>query len=187
MISVADLRTALKLEPLEDAYAEEEEVAYLEDLEAAAVAFVERYTGRYYGPEVDDEELVVGGTASGVLYLPERMSTVTAVAGRSYLGGTETEIGEDDDDGWMLKVGPGATHGFQLMRRGGSWWDGSLEYVVTGTIGYAAGDEPPDIRKAVIKIVGRWNEQRVQLGDAPSAEIPADVKEILNLHRRLVI
>jgi hypothetical protein len=187
MISVADLRTALKLEPLEDAYAEEEEAAYLEDLEAAAVAFVERYTGRYYGTEEEEAEFVVGGSASGTLYLPERMSAVATVSSRSYLGGAETEIGEEDADGWLLKVPNGATHGFQLLRRGGQWWDSALEYVVTGTIGYAAGSEPPDIRKAVIKIVGRWNEQRVQLGDAPSAEIPADVKEILNLHRRLVI
>jgi hypothetical protein len=187
VISVADLRTALKLEPLDDAYAEEEEAAYLEDLEEAAVAFVERYTGRYYGPEVEDSEHVVGGSASGTLFLPERMSVITSVASRSYLGGTETEIGEEDADGWLLKIGPGATHGFQLIRRGGGWWDAGLEYVVIGTIGYAAGTEPPDIRKAVIKIVGRWNEQRVQVGDAPSAEIPADVKEILKLHRRLVI
>jgi hypothetical protein len=180
VIPVSDLKTALRIDTLEDAYAEEAQVAYLEDLEAAAVAWIERRTGRYFGPPLEDAEYVLPGSAAGTLRLPERAAEITSVASRSYLGGEETVIGEDDDDGWLLRLRAGGSHGTEILRRGGVFWDSALEYVVTATVGYEPSEEPPDIRQAVTYLVSHWWEHRVPVAVGTVApEIEFTLRDLL--------
>jgi hypothetical protein len=185
VISVARLKTALRIDALEDAYGEEEQVAYLEDLEAAAVAFIERYTGRYFGPPHEEPvPLVLTGYGSPALYLPHYASQVTAVASRAYPGGEETEIEAGAADGWSLTIPAGGTHSNVLGRHGGSVWGAGGEYMVTAVIGYEPGEEPADIRQAVIDLVGWWWEERVPATDANGA--PDRIRLTLNPWRRMV-
>jgi hypothetical protein len=179
MISLSDLKLALRID--EDDTSQD---AYMEDLEVAAVASVERYTGRYFGPPVEDAEIVVQGDGSGALMLGNGASEVTGVASRAYAGGDLTEIETGAADGWSLRLDPGATHGVRLVRHGGGGWPMGGEFVVTATIGYAAGDEPADVRQSVIDIVAEAFENRVRSRDVEAA-IPQRALDRLSLIRRL--
>jgi uncharacterized phiE125 gp8 family phage protein len=180
MISVADLKTALRIDTLEDLYEEEAQAARLEDLEAAAVAAVERWTGRYFGPpEQSPTPAAYPGSGSAVLWLPDFASEVTTVSSRAYQGGEDTEILTDADDGWALRLQPGRTYGNQLVRSGGGAWDAGLEYVVTAAFGYDPGAEPPDIRQAVTMLVAHWWEQGVPTVPGNLAEVPFTVRDLL--------
>lgn len=185
MISVTDLKTALRIDTLEDAYEEEAQAARLEDLEAAAVATVERWTGRYFGtPEQDPTPVALAGSGSSVLWLPDFASEVSAVSSRAYQGADETEILTDADDGWALRLLPGRTYGNQLVRSGGGGWDAGLEYVVAAAFGYEPGEEPPDIRQAVTMLVAHWWENGVPTAQAQVNEVPFTLRSMLAAWKR---
>lgn len=129
-------------------------------LEPAAVEYLRMRTGKYYGPPLDAAEYVVQGSSTGVLRLPQPFSAITSIASRAYEGATETAILTGDDDGWTLRILPGATHGVQVLRKGGALWSGALEYVVTGTIGYASGQEPATAKAVVHMLVDHWWHNR---------------------------
>lgn len=180
MISLDLLRIALK----EPDHAEDD---YILELESAAVAYIENQTGRYYGPERTRTEVVVGGGRS-TLYLegPILLDAydaphVVSVYEATYAGAEQTEIVEGDDDGFVVREAV-------LHRKDGRAWLRGYEYEVEYLQGYAAGDEPGDIRKAVVDLVMLWFNIRlpVALGTV-APEVPHNVSAIIQAHRRMVV
>lgn len=155
MIDLPDLKDAANIPEGMDDHND-----YLLDLEEAAVAHVQRKWGWYVGEPVEST-LVVVGDGGGVLWLPEKVSAVTGVVSQPYEGGDQTTIAEGDDDGWALRLPPGETHGSRLVRKGGHGWTWGTEYVVTASIGYDAGMEPPNVRQAVRLLAVHWFENRI--------------------------
>lgn len=181
MISLADLKLALRVDTSDTS-----QDAYIPKLEVAAVAFVQRYTGRYFGPPVVDAEMVLRGSGTGELFLSDYMSAVAGVGSRAYPGDDAVEIDADAADGWSLRTDLGSTHGLRLARSGGGGWERCLEYVVTGTIGYAAGAEPADVRQAVGMLVAHWFELRIPVALGTVApEVALTVRAMLDPYRRL--
>lgn len=188
MIALAELKAALNIPAADVLYDD-----LLTEYEAAAVAYVQRRTGWYIGPELSAEFVIEGG-GGGVLWLPEKASAVTAVASRAYEGGTETAIATGDADGWALRLPPGETHGMRLVRKGGYGWTQGLEYKVTATIGYPASpilvgpDEwpaPDDDRADVTALVAHWFENRLPVAVGTVAPpITNHVEARLNARRR---
>ena len=180
MVPVAELKVALAIPAARTEYD-----AYLLDLEAAAVAHVARVTGWYVGESVA-ADIVVVGTGGGILDLPERASAVSGVASRAYEGGTETTIATGADDGWVLRIPPGSTHGMQLVRRGGEGWARGTEYVVSAVVGYLAGGEPADDRADVVALVAHWYEARLPVAVGTiAAHVPLHVGARLAARRRV--
>lgn len=181
MITLADLKLAQRID-----VSDTSQDAHITKLEAAAVAFVQRYTGRYFGPPVADAEMVLTGSGSAEMLLADYASAVTAVGNRPYPGGEIAEIGTDATNGWSLRLAPGETSSLRLIRHGGSVWDGPVEFVVTATIGYAAGAEPADVRQAVGMLVAHWFELRIPVALGTVApEVALTVKDLLKFVRRL--
>ena len=178
MIPLPDLKLAAKVE-------HDADDSYLVNLEAAAVAYVQRKTGWYWGEEAEAVMTVEGG-GGGVLWLPEKVTAVTSVVSQPYEGGDQTTITAGADDGYALRLAPGETHGMRLIRKGGVGWAREYEYVVTGTIGYdEAVPVPDDIRQAVSSLAVLWYEQRlpVALGSV-APPVPNHVAAILEARRR---
>lgn len=145
MIDLATLKGWLGI-PAEDTAHD----ALLTDLEAMAVEWVERQTGRYFGPPEETVE-ILRGTGAPRLWLAEPPVSVAEVVEVIHPGGTETVI---DPDGYEIRTG--GNEGW-LVRRGGVWWPG-YEYRVRYTRGYPAGQEPADIRQLVLDLVAlRWS------------------------------
>lgn len=147
MIGIPELRRHLN--PA-DSGAED---AYAAELEAAAVALVERLTGRYFGPVRTTTEFVIG-TGSRVLRVDGPIVTVgyepiVVVNERLYSGDDPAEITAGADDGFVVRDDA-------LYRKGGRVWFCGYEYEITYQQGYAEGTEPADIRLAVMQIVGLW-------------------------------
>lgn len=181
MIALPDLKAALKLDP-----ADTSEDAYIGGLESAAVAHVQRATGRRFGATQAAAEFVVEGSGSSTLYLPEYATAVTAVTERHYLGDTGTVILTGASDGWALRVGPGQTHGARLLRKGGAVWHRDHEYAVTASVGYAAGQEPADIRQAVTMLVTHWFETRNPVGTV-GQEVAYTLRDLLAPWKRWTV
>lgn len=190
MITLTDLKLALQIPSATTTHD-----AYLEDLEAVAVAYVERVTGRYLGPEIAAQVFIVEGSGTASLFLPERASAVTAVASRAYEGGDETTIATGDDDGWTLRLPHGATHGTRLIRKGGAVWERGTEYKVTATIGYdetsaASGPNnvaaPAEDRGDVTSLVAHWFENRLPaVTGTVAAKVPTHVADRLAARRKV--
>ena len=122
-------------------------------MEAAAVAMLERQTGRYFGP-VRDQEVVLSGDCGRTLYLegPVVLGSVVSVDERYYIGAEPNAIELDASDGYVVR-------GDRLLRAGGLGW--CYEYTVAYEQGYARGEEPADVREAV-KQLTRWQYQAQQ-------------------------
>lgn len=147
MISVEDLRLALRLDPDDT-----DEDPFLEALEAAAVAYVERATGRYFGPPAPRTEYLAASGAQE-LYLadaPVAVSPSTDVVVVATLDGAEV-----DEADYTIRG--------RVLRHSSAWgWSGGPgDLVVTYSAGYVAGEEPADIREAVVQLVGHWYENRI--------------------------
>jgi hypothetical protein len=182
MISLSLLKDALNIERANGTHD-----AYLVELEGAAVAYVQRRTGWYLG-EPDTVNLIVEGGGGGSLWLPERVSAVSAVSSQPYEGGPKTVITSEADDGWTLRLPPGATHGRRLIRTGGHGWTRGLEYVVTAEIGYDPGMEPEEDRNDVKALVVHWFENRIPVVTSTVAvEVPLHVAERLRSRQRVRI
>lgn len=181
MIDLPDLKAALNI-PADMADHDD----YLQELEEVAVAYVGRVTGRYLGAVDDEAEFVVPGDGIVSLFLPQRVSEVTAVSERPYPGGVETVIATDDADGWELRLASGETHGARLVRKGGYIWHRGYEYVVTATIGYNAGTEPAEDRGDVVALVAFWFEERLPAVTGTVAQkVPLHVAERLAARRKV--
>ncbi|GMV06723.1 MAG: hypothetical protein AMXMBFR53_29980 [Gemmatimonadota bacterium] len=151
MIALADLKLDLRLTGTADD-------AYVTNLEASAVAYIQKRTNRYFGAEAATTEYVTGdGTTK--LWLSEAPTTLpSTLLERAYPGSTSsTTVTASASDGYTQR-------GMCLVRKGYLWTRG-YEYEVTYTRGYAAGSEPEDIQRAVRGLVVHWFEQRLPLGD----------------------
>ena len=127
--------------------------ALLTDLEARAVEWVERQTGRYFGPPAETTE-VLCGTGARRLWLAEPPVSVAEVVEYAYPGAEGVIIDPAAPDGYEIRTG--GNEGW-LVRRGGVWWPG-YEYRVRYTRGYPAGQEPADIRQLVLDLVAlKWS------------------------------
>lgn len=172
MISVADLRVALKDPPAS-------ENAYVKQLEAAAVALIERETGKYYGPVRTRTEIAIG-TGFGTLQLvgPVALDVygvaqIASVNESQYAGGTASEIVADGSGGFIVRESV-------LYRRSGGFWRSGYEYVVVYEQGYAEGEEPADIRQAVMQLVALWYEARLPVVEAGTlADVPFSLAQII--------
>lgn len=175
MIAIADLRNALRVE--DDTPAAENDL--IRDYERAAVAFVERDTGRYFGPAVERTDYF---TAYGqpVLWLentPAGAVTVTS-------------------DGTAVDAADFETRGRRIVREGG-WGDYrrpveiAATYTAGGTVPDPVGapdvwEAPADIRNAVRMLTGHWYENRIPVATGTVApEIKLTVDAILGKWRRL--
>ena len=157
----------------------------IEQYEAAAVAAIQRITGRYYGAPVS-ADLVAYGDGSSLLYLDERVTAIATLTERLYLGDTGTSILTGDTNGWALRLGPGQTHTNKVIRKGGYLWTYGYEYAVTGTIGYSAGNEPAHIRQAVLELAAEFYVHRVPVATGTIAvELPLHVKQLIATEIRL--
>lgn len=124
----------------------------LSSLEAAAVDFVQRETGRYFGASTTFTEYI-DGEDDREIWLNEPASSVTSVHERCDIGDVWEEIAEGDSDGWELRDA-------RLLRKGGCVWERGSEYRVIYDFGYAAGSEPGEIRQLVTDLVAHRYRQR---------------------------
>lgn len=151
MIPVPELRAYLRLRHAEDD-------ALLETLERAALAHLERETGRHFGPREQVTERLAG-TGTAALWLADEPAGEVVIT-----DGTHVLLG------WERQ-------GRRLVRPLG--WDAGREYTATYTRGYEQGEEPADVRLAVMQLVALLYEYRspVIAGETASRahEITADV------------
>ena len=195
MIALADLKTLLGVTGTS-------EDASLTLLEAGAVEFAQRYTGRYFGPVVVLVEYP--RVYAGVMWLraeprlDEYGEPETLLIERRSSQGGEWEIVDVDDyevDGreihlsaWYWPRGP------RLVR---------VEYEA----GYESGEEPADIRLAIVGLVARARRSLISgtgdkksetiggysytLADAADATVPGSegltALAILNTYRRVSV
>jgi hypothetical protein len=124
------------------------DAAIVEELEAQAVAHVERVTGRYFGPVREVTE-ILRGNGSARLWLAETPIDGVTVAEAARVG---DEPGDMDAAAFALRVSGNEA---ALERRGGKVWDAGAEYHVTYSHGYEDGEEPADVRRAVMAWVSR--------------------------------
>jgi hypothetical protein len=158
---------------------------YLVDLEAAAVAHIEKRTGRYYGTAGSVTE-IIRGTGGPRLWLSEpaieRDSTTDAlpisVIERYGPGSEETTILAADADGYVLR-----NNGLALYRKDGGIWSSLLEYEVTYTRGNAT--LPADLEHAVKVLVAWWFEMRIPAALGTVApDVDNHLSQILASHVR---
>jgi hypothetical protein len=130
----------------------------LEALEARAVEIIQAEADRYFGTPIEHVEQLVGD-GSDKLYLRERADPeaesvpAITVEYRAETGDAWVEITEAGVDGWEVELPRPVWLGAVLRRKGGGVWTAGYQYRVTYTFGYAAGEEPGDIRQAVIDLV----------------------------------
>lgn len=150
MIPTAEIKRALGI-PTADT-SRDTDIAYAE---AAAVAYVERATGRYFG---EPREFIqyFDGAQTAALYLDEpplvdiygALLDPFEVASRAGATWTAAETDTYDIDG------------ARVIAVDSVWASGSRNLRVTYTAGYEAGTEPADIRAAVLALaVAMFREQ----------------------------
>jgi hypothetical protein len=144
----------------------------------AAVAYVERYTGRYFGAVAEIVE-TLDGSGADVLWLRETPAATPAILVESRASDTWETVDLDDH--------PYETDGRQLYLSGG-WTYGRRNVRVTYTAGYAAGEEPADIRQVVMELVAKMYQFRTPVVTGTIvAEIPHGARDTLNRWRRIPV
>lgn len=172
MISVDDLKLALRV-----THTAEDD--YITALEAAAVGYIERFTGRTFSAEVEVTEYL-WGRGTDTLVLRETPGGTLTVVERATPGATGTTIAAGDEDGYLVR-------GRKLVRKNGHAWYRGYEYAATYTQGYAAGSEPDDIQNLVKQIVAHWYERRIPMptvGEVFTFPVPHHVDAVLWTWRR---
>lgn len=145
MISIPELKRALCI-PATDTSRHTDIAA----VERAAVAFMERETGRHFGEPTEFVERLNGATAD-TLWLKEIPLEDPAILVETLGGTTWTETDAADYE----------TDGTKLIMVNGYWAEGNRNIRATYTAGYEAGQEPPDVREAVKQIaVAMWKAQK---------------------------
>jgi hypothetical protein len=163
MILLADLKVELDIDAGETAFD-----AYLSAIEPRAVAYVEARTARYFGVVQDTTEYLVGG-GNRKLWLDSIPSTnPTSIKEREYPGATEITITPLADDGYVVRS---EVRSAWLVRKGGYVWQSGYEYETVGLKrGYAAGDEPGEIRQLVIDLIA----SRLAMREAGGAGVQSE-------------
>lgn len=130
----------------------------LRDLEKHTVAFVQEQTGRYFGLEVEFTE-IIAGRGTPFLWLNEPATTITSVEERWRPGEAWTALTDYEQ------------RESQLIREDGLVWQYEYEYRVIYDFGYAAGQEPGDIRQLVLDLVKLKWDQRIRAGDVETEQV----------------
>lgn len=149
MISAEELAEYLELEDPSAA-----QLDRLEKIEQAAVAFIQTQTRRHFGPPAEHTETLTGRGSRG-LWLADRPLQVgeaplVTLVERAYPGADPHPLAIDTDFGVVLHETEA-----ELVRWGAySYWGRGYGYTATYRRGYEAGEEPGDIRQAVIDLVG---------------------------------
>ena len=132
----------------------------VEELERAAVAFVERETGRYFGPVQTVTETFSGVSGRRLLLRDKPTGTVTV---------TENGVATTDftADGRVL------LHTVT--------WSPYVDIRATYQRGYAEGQEPGDVRALVLQLTAHYYENRI------GAPVPGDMQAALRRLRRLSV
>jgi hypothetical protein len=150
VISVSELKALLSI-------AGTGQDAWLLEVERNAVAFIETQTGWYFGPPQEGYVDIVTAVDPRDLWLtahPADLDDIEMVEERRWPGDdpVEIELGEFEPrvrDRWT-----------RLVRLGRATWKAGHEYSVPFDRGYAAGEEPGDIRQLVIDLVAVKNSIR---------------------------
>ena len=155
------------------------DLAMVTDLENRAVAFVEQFTDRHFGPTQTFVE-IIDAEGKAALWLKEEPGSITQVRERAQPGDTWTAVVAGDFE----------LRDARLIRTGGSVWTAGNEVEVTYDFGYESGQEPGGIRQLVIDLVKlKWDLRTVEQGVeservGPHAvtyargEFTADIKQI---------
>ena len=111
----------------------------IEELERAAVAFMERETGRYFGPPETVTETFSGVTGQRLMlrYMPTGTVTVQESSGSGWVAVTDFVV-----EGRFL------VHAVA--------WSPYVDVRVTYQRGYAEGREPADIRPFILQLVQHY-------------------------------
>lgn len=150
MISVAEMKKHLNIEHITA------DDAYLADLEATAVAVVERWTGKTY-PASAERTQYVRGLGIDSIWLAHEPTLSDPIVAEDM---TVTERSAPGGEGTVLTVAEDfVVRGTALVRVGG-YWTAGYEYEVTYTSGYGPGAEPEDVRGAVRDMVALWYTNR---------------------------
>ncbi|MDB4952078.1 MAG: hypothetical protein JWM27_4727 [Gemmatimonadetes bacterium] len=176
MIDLDTLKLALRLDA-----ADTTEDALLTQYEAAAVAFCERVTGRYFGPPAEVTEYLEG-TGGRELWLAD--APVDGEVVTVSVDGTELAAEDFEVRGRRLRLAYASSPSLGL------YWcapnGASVDVAVTYTRGYAPGDEPADARQAVLLLVGHWYETRVPVAIGTVApDVKLTVNDLLGSLRRM--
>ena len=122
----------------------------LEHLEESAVAWVEGQTGHYFGP-VDTFTQVVNGSGREILWLDYIPETFTSIAYRTAANLSDWTI-------WDAAYYE--QDGRKLHRLAAVWPRGVRNIRLIYDAGYAAGEEPTEIRQAVLSLVSAaWKKK----------------------------
>lgn len=150
MISLETLKAALEI-------TDSNRDILINEMIPRALAFIETYTGRYFG-ETSGTEEIVPGTGTRSLWLTDLpvsedspADEIPSVVEHENPGDAGTTILADDDNGFTLR-----TKGVEarLVRKGGGVWTRGYEYAVAYTRGYEVDAGPADIEQVVIDLIG---------------------------------
>lgn len=135
-------------------------------LEVRAVEIIQSETDRYFGTPIEHVEQLEGD-GSDKLYLRERpFPEAESVEGTvvEYRAETGDAWVAMDASDWELEYPRPIWLGAVLRRAGGDVWEDGYQYRVTYTFGYEAGEEPGDVRQAVIDLVAFKYHERGREG-----------------------
>ena len=139
----------------------------IEELERAAVAFMERETGRYFGPPQTVTETFSGIAGRRLLLRDKPTGAVTVTE-----NGVATTAFTADGRVLLHTV----------------TWSPYVDIRVTYQRGYAEGKEPGDIRGAVMQMVAHLYENRLPVAMGTIAgDVPLTVRDVIRNHRRLSV
>lgn len=161
-----------------------EDIDVLRRLEKAAVAMIQKRTGRFFGVSgVVTEELQWRGWPMALSASPTALTTFQSWDGSAWAA--------VDASTYYL------SGSFIYLQAGNSSWTPlsmPTRYKVTYTGGYTdlGGEEweaPEDIKQAVIMLVGHWFENReaVVVGASSSGELPMAVSALIDGHIRVAV
>lgn len=177
MISIEELRLACRITG-------SSRDGELLEIEQEAVAYVQKTTGRFFGDSESVTEYIEGDDRQS-LWLAEVPATVpTTVIEHTWPGDTGTTITQTASDGYILRGARTA----RLIRKAGLAWSRGLEYEVTYTRGFATGEEPADIRRAVKQLVVWWFERRIPMtraGEMALGELPHHLVQTIRNWQRI--
>lgn len=170
MIGLAELKQHLRVTHTRDD-------AYIAELEAAAVEAVAQYEGAVLGEPAAQSEFH-RGSGTRDLWLdaaPVTGGEITVIE-RAYPGGDAVELGTDDF----------TVRGSSLVRLGaGNRWQLGYEYQVDYQAGYAEGEAPYRLQRAVAMLVALWYGNRTPVASGGAVELPLGVKLLLKRRVRV--
>lgn len=175
MISLADLKAYLG-----GSFTTAEE-GLLTDLEAWAVALVERATGRYFGAS-GSNTYTLEGPGDGSVRVNDTLSAVTSVSVRDAVGDDWTALDSTDYE----------RYGSEFLRADGlAWPEGRALVKIVATRGYATDAEPEPIRQLVKDLVA-WQYRvgrKLSLEDLGSPDVGKvnGWEKVIGLYRGLLV